>query len=37
MLLLNTMRRSGISKCSGNPCCMLVFDERRMDSDCSYS
>ena len=31
------MRGSGISKCSGNSCCVLAFDIRRMDSDCGYS
>ena len=31
------MRRSGISKCSDNSCCVLAFDERRMLSDCGYS
>ena len=37
MLLLNAMRRSEISKCSGNSCCVLAFNERRMDSYCGYS
>ena len=37
MLLLNTMGRSGINECSDNSCCVLAFDERRVniDGECS--
>ena len=37
MILLKAMRGRKISKCSGNSCCMLAFDDRRMDSYCDYS
>ena len=37
MILLNVMRGSGISESSGNSCCVLGFNERRMDSYCGYS
>ena len=37
MILLNAMRGSGISKCSGNSCCTFVFDELRAYIDYRYS
>ena len=37
MIFLNCISRSGINECSDNSCCVLVFDERRVNIDGKYS
>ena len=33
VIFLNCMSRRGINECSDNSCCVLAFDERRVNID----